>query len=127
MGCRSPDGEVPKEAAVPEFQEVFVGGLPGDVTEDDVAGIFGGVGEVLGVRLNRRRKTGESKGFAFVRFRDQLTAERACQEVKEVTLPTDIHPLIAWKIGLFLQPYATLRLNTRDDLSNLTMESPYGC
>ena len=71
------------------------GGLPGDVTEDDVAGIFGGVGEVLGVRLNRRRKTGERKGFAFVRFHDQLTAERACQEVKEVTLPTDIHPLIA--------------------------------
>lgn len=66
------------------FVEVFVGGLPPDATDEGVEAAFAAVGHVLSVRLNRRKKTGECKGFGFIRFADQATAERACQEVREV-------------------------------------------
>ena len=72
---------------VPEFVEVFVGGLPSDVTQEEVTEAFSKVGEVLSVRLNRRKKTGECKGFGFVRYKDQLTAEIACRDIKEVSSP----------------------------------------
>ena len=39
----------------------------------------------LADRLTRRKRGGECKGFAFVRFPDQSTAERACAEVTEVS------------------------------------------
>lgn len=66
------------------FVEVFVGGLPPDATDEGVESAFAAVGPVLSVRLNRRKKTGECKGFGFIRYADQATAENACQGVKEV-------------------------------------------
>ncbi|KAK9802660.1 hypothetical protein WJX73_002230, partial [Symbiochloris irregularis] len=63
--------------------EVFVGGLPSDATEEAVTAAFAKVGTVLSMRLTRRKRGGECKGFAFVRFPDQSTAERACAEVTE--------------------------------------------
>lgn len=64
--------------------EVFVGGLPPDVKEAEVQQAFSAVGQVTGLRLNRRKRTGECKGFGFVRYTDQATAEKACSEVREV-------------------------------------------
>ncbi|KAL3161121.1 hypothetical protein ABBQ38_009496 [Trebouxia sp. C0009 RCD-2024] len=64
--------------------EVFVGGLPPDVREEEVQQAFAAVGQVTGLRLNRRKRTGECKGFGFVRYADQGTAEKACSEVREV-------------------------------------------
>jgi len=68
------------------WTEVFVGGLPPFADEVTVNTAFSAVGEVLSVRLNRRKKTGECKGFGFIRYADQATAERACSEVKEVII-----------------------------------------
>lgn len=74
------------------FVEVFVGGLPPDATDEGVEAAFAAVGHVLSVRLNRRKKTGECKGFGFIRFADQATAERACQEVREACgKPVGVH------------------------------------
>lgn len=64
--------------------EVFVGGLPPDTREEQVQQAFSVVGQVISLRLNRRKRTGECKGFGFVRYNDQTTAERACAEVQEV-------------------------------------------
>lgn len=64
--------------------EVFVGGLPPDANDEDVKQAFEAAGEVLSVRLNRRKKTGECKGFGFIRFADPETAEKATIEVREV-------------------------------------------
>lgn len=66
--------------------EVFVGGLPPDTREDQVQQAFSAVGQVISLRLNRRKRTGECKGFGFVRYNDQATAERACAEVQEVRI-----------------------------------------
>ena len=72
--------------------EVFVGGLPPDTTEEEVQQAFAAVGQVTGLRLNRRKRTGECKGFGFVRYTDQATAEKACSEVREVcVLSLEIH------------------------------------
>ena len=56
---------------------------------------FSAVGQVTGLRLNRRKRTGECKGFGFVRYTDQATAEKACSEVREVclTLVASFSPL----------------------------------
>ena len=66
--------------------EVFVGGLPPDTKEEEVQQAFSAVGQVTGLRLNRRKRTGECKGFGFVRYTDQATAEKACSEVREASL-----------------------------------------
>lgn len=65
--------------------EVFVGGLPPDTKEEEVQQAFSAVGQVTGLRLNRRKRTGECKGFGFVRYTDQATAEKACSEVREAS------------------------------------------
>ena len=89
--CRS---EEPEADTFPEFVEVFVGGLPSDVTQEEVTETFSTGGEVLGVRLNRRKKTGECKGFGFVRFKDQLTAEVACRDIKEASVLKTVNELV---------------------------------
>lgn len=72
--------------------EVFVGGLPPDTKEEEVQQAFSAVGQVTGLRLNRRKRTGECKGFGFVRYTDQATAEKACSEVREVCgKPVGVH------------------------------------
>lgn len=61
-----------------------MGGLPPDTKEEQVQQAFAAIGQVTGLRLNRRKRTGECKGFGFVRYADQATAEKACSEVREV-------------------------------------------
>lgn len=50
---------------------VFAGGLPSALTEGDVLAIFAQYGEVMDINLARDRKTGLSRGFAFLAYRDQ--------------------------------------------------------
>eukprot|EP00884_Botryococcus_braunii_P002695 jgi/Botrbrau1/12426/Bobra.0229s0022.1 len=64
--------------------EVFVGGLPPCASDEEVKEAFAKVGQVVSVRLNRRKKTGECKGFGFVKFADSEAAERAIAEISQV-------------------------------------------
>lgn len=50
---------------------VYVGGLPYQLTEGDVLAVFAQYGEIVDVHLVRDRKTGKSKGFAFLAYEDQ--------------------------------------------------------
>ena len=47
-------------------KKVYVGNLPFNSTEDDLAGLFGQVGPVESVSIITDRDTGRSKGFGFV-------------------------------------------------------------
>ena len=58
-------------------KSLYVGGLPYSVTEAELRELFGGAGEVSAIRLIMDRDTGQSKGFAFVEFADDDTAQRA--------------------------------------------------
>lgn len=50
---------------------VYVGGLPLDLTEGDVAIVFSQFGEVVDVNVPRDHKTGKPRGFAFIGYEDQ--------------------------------------------------------
>jgi len=57
-------------------QNVYVGNLSYDTTEEKLRTLFGEYGEVESVRLITDRDTGRSKGFAFV----EMSTEGAAQE-----------------------------------------------
>ncbi|KAI7846185.1 hypothetical protein COHA_000255 [Chlorella ohadii] len=50
---------------------VFAGGLPFELTEGDLLAVFAQYGEVVDVHLVRDKKTGKSRGFAFLAYEDQ--------------------------------------------------------
>lgn len=50
---------------------IFAGGLSFELTEGDVVCIFSQYGEILDINFVRDKKTGNSKGFAFLRYEDQ--------------------------------------------------------
>lgn len=54
-----------------KFRYIYAGGLPFELTEGDVVCIFSQYGEILDINLVRDKKTGKSKGLAFLRYEDQ--------------------------------------------------------
>ncbi|KAG5405226.1 hypothetical protein IGI04_011345 [Brassica rapa subsp. trilocularis] len=49
----------------PHGSEVFIGGLPRDVGEEDLRDLCEPIGDIFEVRLMKDRDSGESKGYAF--------------------------------------------------------------
>ena len=49
---------------------LYIGHIPHGFYEDQMTGYFSQFGDVKRVRLSRSKKTGGSKGFAFVEFKD---------------------------------------------------------
>ncbi|XAR62920.1 hypothetical protein NMG60_11022659 [Bertholletia excelsa] len=68
-------------ALPPHGSEIFIGGLPRDVAEEDLRDLCGSIGDILEVRLVKNRDTGESKGFAFVAFKTKDIAQQAIEEL----------------------------------------------
>jgi cold-inducible RNA-binding protein len=60
-------------------QNIYVGNLSYDTTEDTLRNLFAEFGEIASVRLITDRYTGRSKGFAFV----EMSTEEAAQEAIE--------------------------------------------
>jgi RNA-binding motif X-linked protein 2 len=50
---------------------IYVGGLPYELTEGDILAVFAQYGEIVDVYLVRDKKTGKSRGFAFLAYEDQ--------------------------------------------------------
>ncbi|XP_010522898.1 PREDICTED: heterogeneous nuclear ribonucleoprotein Q [Tarenaya hassleriana] len=65
----------------PHGSEIFIGGLPKDVGEEDLRDLCEPIGEIFEVRLIRDRDSGESKGYAFVAFKTKETAQKAIDEL----------------------------------------------
>ncbi|KAL5156269.1 Heterogeneous nuclear ribonucleoprotein Q [Glycine soja] len=68
-------------ALPPHGSEVFIGGLPRDVCEDDLRELCEPMGDILEVRLMKDRDTGENKGYAFVAFKTKEVAQKAIEEI----------------------------------------------
>ncbi|CAL1398718.1 unnamed protein product [Linum trigynum] len=68
-------------ALPPHGSQVFIGGLPKDLVEDDLQELCEPVGETFEIRLVKDKDTGESKGFAFVSFRSKEVAQKAIDEL----------------------------------------------
>jgi cold-inducible RNA-binding protein len=59
------------------MNNIFVGNLSLDATEQDIRSIFEKIGSVDRVRMMTDRETGQPRGFAFVEMTDDSAAEKA--------------------------------------------------
>jgi len=74
------------------YRKIFVGGLPSTANEDDLRNYFERYGRVNEIELLRDRETGRLRGFAFITFDDEDSADKClqrrtheiCQKVCEV-------------------------------------------
>lgn len=56
---------------------LYVGNLSKSTTQDELNTLFAQAGQVSAVEVIKERKTGESKGFAFVTMSEQSDADKA--------------------------------------------------
>ncbi|KAG1701407.1 RNA-binding motif protein, X-linked 2 [Nymphon striatum] len=50
---------------------IFIGGMPYELSEGDIITVFSQYGEIVNINLVRDKKTGKSKGYAFLCYEDQ--------------------------------------------------------
>ncbi|XP_068230728.1 RNA-binding motif protein, X-linked 2-like [Palaemon carinicauda] len=65
---------------------VFIGGLNYDLTEGDIICVFSQYGEIVNVNLVRDKKSGKSKGFAFLCYEDQRSTILAVDNLNGIKL-----------------------------------------
>ncbi|GMR44696.1 hypothetical protein PMAYCL1PPCAC_14891, partial [Pristionchus mayeri] len=63
-----------------KMASVYVGNMPYQSTENDLGNFFSQVGHVTKVRIVYDRETNRPKGFAFVEFADEQTAQAAINQ-----------------------------------------------
>ncbi len=61
--------------------KVFVGGIPQNLEEIDLAQLAATYGELITVKIIRDRKTGKGKGYAFVEMADLDAAENVVAQL----------------------------------------------
>lgn len=57
--------------------KIYVGSLAYEVTDEDLKSFFGQYGEIEEVKLITDRDTGRSKGFAFITYTNQQSAQNS--------------------------------------------------
>ena len=90
-GLRSEGPALLSDAARERAHSVFIGGLAYSVGEETLkyaieSSLSQGQGSVVGLRVIRDMGSGDSKGFAYVDFKDQATAVRALKELDGMTI-----------------------------------------
>ncbi|KAI0989473.1 hypothetical protein GJ496_003866 [Pomphorhynchus laevis] len=65
---------------------VYIGGLSYELNEGDVICVFSQYGEVVNINLIRDKKTGKSKGFAFLCYADQRSTILAVDNFNGIKL-----------------------------------------
>jgi len=61
------------------YRKIFVGGLPSSITEDELRKYFERFGRVTETEILRDRETNRLRGFAFVTFDDEDSADKCIQ------------------------------------------------
>lgn len=65
---------------------IFIGGLSFDLSEGDILAVFSQYGEIVNINLVRDRKTGKSRGFAFLCYKDQRSTILAVDNLNGISL-----------------------------------------
>ncbi|XXG68074.1 hypothetical protein AAC387_Pa06g1251 [Persea americana] len=65
----------------PHGSEIFIGGVPRDVTEEDLRGLCEPIGDIAEIRLVKDKDTGENKGYAFITFKMKESAQQAIEDI----------------------------------------------
>lgn len=87
-------GHTIKKAAKQEKQKqqkekrgiIYVGRLPDGFQEHELTKYFSQFGDITRLRLSRNRKTGKSKHYAFIEFKDHQVAETAAETMNNYLL-----------------------------------------
>ena len=66
--------------------KLYVGRLPYSTTEQDLADLFGQLGEVVSATVIMDRETGRSKGFGFIEMSNDQDAQNAISQLNNSTL-----------------------------------------
>ncbi len=61
--------------------KLFVGSLPFELSEDKLKELFENFADVVSVKLITDRETGRSRGFGFVEFSSEDSANKAIEEL----------------------------------------------
>ena len=61
-------------------KKVYIGGLERDVTSGELKEVFEEFGEILESKVIKDRYTKQSRGFAFITFKNEEDADRAIAE-----------------------------------------------
>jgi len=69
-----------------QVKKLFVGGIKGDITEDELREIFGVYGNIVKISIPTDRETSKQKGFAFIEFDDVDAVDKAVVYKNEVTI-----------------------------------------
>ena len=67
----------PEKAAIKMATRLYVGNLSKSTTQEELNTLFAQAGKVTAVEVMKERKSGESKGFAFVTMSEQSEADKA--------------------------------------------------
>lgn len=83
-GSRDPSsrgerGPIQSSRSTNLYNKVFVGGLPSSITEEELRHYFETYGRVNQIELLRDRETNRLRGFAFVSFEDEDSADKCIQ------------------------------------------------
>lgn len=65
---------------------IFVGGLDNELSEGDLIQVFSQFGEIVDCHLLRDRKSGLSKGSAFIAFEDQRSTDLAVDNLNGISV-----------------------------------------
>ena len=75
------NGNQSNEVQQTESPNVRIGNLDEDATENDLRNLFERFGDIKRVNIVKDKKTGESRGFAYLEFYDAVSAEKAVAQV----------------------------------------------
>ena len=67
-------------------KRLFVGGLPYSVTDQELSDLFAQYGQVVSSKVITDKFTGRSKGFGFVEFTDDASADAAIKGLHDTDL-----------------------------------------
>ena len=68
---------LPEKAVAKMETRLYVGNLSKSTTQEELNTLFSQAGKVTAVEVIKERKSGESKGFAFVTMSEQSEADKA--------------------------------------------------
>ncbi|KAH0890712.1 hypothetical protein HID58_053141, partial [Brassica napus] len=80
----------------PHGSEVFIGGLPRNVGEEDLRDLCEPMGDIFEVRLMKDRDSGESKGYAFVGFKTKDVAQKAIEKLHSKEFKASSTASLSW-------------------------------
>jgi cold-inducible RNA-binding protein len=68
------------------MNDIFVGNLDYETTEDELRHLFGAYGLIVRINIVTDRDSGQPRGFAFIQMNDSKDAERAITELNGTSL-----------------------------------------